>query len=251
MDEQTIEKLNTARWRMPGRETLMTRMDEAIFSLALRDEIPHICFIDDAEPDGTGNCVCETIADCKGFRARAEVVASNDAAGTGNAPAPLGRFVFERSHWSWHVGRAPIADDKRWAFDPPILTSGRIWASWDANDPADAAKPVFQRKVWRILACVTTNRLKMSTPLSAKLQWGSDVMTMADAKRQGRLATWAGHHALAWCAAGGPRRMLDGALRPCDDWAPPQDAWYQRLRRQAEERYGADFGLPPERPEMA
>jgi hypothetical protein len=247
MDERSIQKLNTARWRMPARETLLTRMDEAIFSLALHDEIPDIRFVDDVEPQGAETGCRETIADCDGYRVHVEVVPSGDEARVGDTYAPLGWFAVDRSHWSWHIGAKPIIGDKCWAFDPPILSSGRVWTSWDVNDPADAAKPAFQRKVWRILGRITTNRLKSGTPLSNTLEWGSDFMTMAHAKRQGGLMVWAGHHALEWCAAGGPRRMLDGAFRPCDDWSPPADPWYQGLRRRAEERYGPQFGLPPEK----
>lgn len=246
MDELSVQQLNTARWRMPGRETLLTRMDEAIFSLALREDIPDICFLDDEDPEASETRCRNTIADCDGYRVRAEVAARGQMVRVADTHAPLGWFVVDRSSWKWHVGWRPIAGNKRLAFDPPILTCGRIWTSWDANNRADAAKPGFQRKVWRILGRVATNRLKSGTPLSNTLEWGSDVTTMAEAKRYGMLRTWAGHHALEWCAAGGPRRMLDGAFRPCDDWAPPSDPWYQRLRRRAEELYGPNFGLPPE-----
>lgn len=125
-----------------------------------------------------------------------------------------------------------------------MLTSGHLSATWNEAYAAHAVVPVFQREVWRILERVAVNRLKGGTPLSNT--WGCDVVNMADAKLKGTCLVWAGHHALEWCAAGGPRRMLDDAFRPCDDWAPPSDPWYQSLRRRAEERYGPDFAVPPE-----
>jgi hypothetical protein len=233
MEEQP--KGSYPRWRKPSREIAMTRMDEAIFSLALGEEFPGITF-EDIEPSVRAAPILrDSIADCNSPVVRGEVPAP--------PRSPTGWFQINRSSWRWVFGRT-VGDNARFAFDPPTLTGGWIATGWDLNDPAHRAMPAFQRKVWRIVERLTTNRLKTGTPRSNTLEWGSDIVTMAEAKRQNLLLVWAGHHALEWCAAGGARRMLVGAFRPCDDWAPPQDPWYLRLRRRVEERYGTDFGLP-------
>lgn len=157
---------------------------------------------------------------------------------------PTRRLFLCRSRWIWQLGYVP-ADDDRFAFDPPTLGEGSISALWIGDDPRYALVPAFLRGVWRILARLTTNKLKGGAPLTNILHRGTDRLLMAEA---GARAVWVGHHALEWCAAGGARRMLDGKWRPCDDWAPPGNVWYQRLRRRVEERYGPGFGLPPAEP---
>jgi hypothetical protein len=49
---------------------------------------------------------------------------------------------------------------------------------------------------------------------------------------------WYGHQALAWTLEGTERRMLDGSMRPCEDWQVPQDRWYQDLVRRAMDSEG-------------
>jgi hypothetical protein len=62
--------------------------------------------------------------------------------------------------------------------------------------------------------------------------------------------TWCGHQALAWCREGGDRRMLDGTIRPCDDWEIPNDRWYQDLMRRAMDTEGWNAKtLPGTRPD--
>ena len=90
----------------------------------------------------------------------------------------------------------------------------------------------FVNKLWRLLNRLMTNRLKSAMRLERH--------TMAEAKGG---VMWAGHHALQWCREG-ERRMVNGSLVPCDDWALPDDDWYQDLYRRVVDRYGPDFGDP-------
>jgi hypothetical protein len=222
------------RWpllRKRQRELVMTRMDEAILSEALRDTYPVVEFLD-------GEARRESLADCRLTTVKIRVREPDSVSGW---------LEFGRSRWLWDLRRLGV-EPRQLSFDAPMLMSGDIFAGWDERNPADAFVPELQRKTWRIIARIATNQLKGGTVLSNILEWGSDVVTTADARRQNPWSVWAGHHALEWCAAGGPRRMLDGVFRPCDDWAPPQGAWYQGLRRRVEERYGPDFGLPPAEP---
>jgi hypothetical protein len=236
MDKGEDEPAILPRWQMRERQVLMTRMDEAIFSEALRDAVPAIRIREDIETPTPGSVNRDSVAACT------SCIVHVDAGGDG---APLGSLLVLRSRW---VFAYPHIDASRLAYDLPTLASGTISTTWDANDPADLQKPKLQRTVWRLLERIATNRLKLGTPHTNTLIRGNDRLTMAEAAPKNGWGLWAGHHALEWCAAGGVRRMLDGGCRPCDDWWPPQNAWYRALRRRVEERYGPDFGLPPATP---
>jgi len=242
------------RWKSRGRSLVFTQKDEAILSEALRTEFPQIVFLDGQSwLAGTPRAIYG-IEQSEGVTAAVPVpdgfgspedVHTLPRSGPDICVRARGRaLVIVRSSWEWRPGRSE-EEDRRFAFDPPTLGSGQVGARWDSNDRSSADVDAFLRRVWRILGRLSTNRVKHGTPLMNQLTSGSDYRRMAEVRGG---MSWAGHHALQWCAAGGSRRMLDGCFRPCDDWAPPQDPWYQALKRKVEERYGADFGNPPPEP---
>jgi hypothetical protein len=153
------------------------------------------------------------------------------------ATPPERNLWFIPSEWDW----GPRHILAKWAWDPPTLSEGWIWGGfW----PEDKNQIAFIRRVWRIIERISTNRYNAGHPLGNAMMNGDEAL-MAESK--GGL-TWIGHHALEWSRDGGPRRMLDGKFRPCDDWMPPQDEWYQSLRRAVFDRYGPEFGRPPAEP---
>lgn len=42
------------------------------------------------------------------------------------------------------------------------------------------------------------------------------------------------------------RPIIDGSRRPADDWRFPDDPWLLDLRRRVIERFGPDYGAPPQ-----
>jgi len=215
--------------------------DDAMFSLALRDRYPHVRFASGVNAYPT-EALLEgpTIAECDSSVARihfpppdwsAEFEAVG-ADGRGfvlrNPPMPL--FLFARSKWFWGYA---AARDAKWAFSLPTLEHGHITCAYEADS---AAQKALVRAVWRLLERATTNRLAGVQPKS------EGPHPMADLKGDMR---WAGHHALEWCAAE-PDRMLDGCRRPADDWRFPSDPWLLDLRRRVAERWGPDYGAPPQ-----
>jgi hypothetical protein len=234
----------------------MTQMDEEVLAEALRQTFPRVIFLEEDPWWDPTDPSRDSISDIDSPVARVAVPDSPSWAPaikrspefprryTWVDPPPRALHIV-RSYWEWHPGLT-AEDSKRFAFDPPTLSVGQIGALWDDNDPRNAGVPAFIRQVWRIIARITTNKLKSGTPLMNELMSGSDRLLMSESKGGDY---WAGHHALEWCASGGPRRMLAGGFRACDDWAPPRDPWYQDLRRRVEERYGRDFGNPPPHPD--
>jgi hypothetical protein len=249
-DEPEADDLRTS---IRGRWVLLTRRDEAILSEALRSVFPSMVVMDHDQWFDPKPAVRASLAECQQSGAvevpysrdwRPVAVPNGTVSGWYRLANPcVRRLRYAPSRWLWKAAYTS-RDDARFAFDFPTLQSGTVAAFWDEEDPQEEGG-AFQQVVWRLLARVTTSRLKTGTPLSNELMRGSDRLLMAEADRQD---VWAGHHALEWCAAGGSRRMLDGCFRPCDDWAPPTDRWYVTLRRKVEARYGPDFGDPPAEP---
>jgi hypothetical protein len=127
------------------------------------------------------------------------------------------------------------------------LEAGDIARVWSPDLPEHEIVPSFLRQVWKLIGKMSTSRVRPGHPKTDQM-FGEAGGGTSQAPAFKSL-TWCGHHALEWCKAGGARRMLDGWYRPCDDWEVPKNAWYQRLKAMVEERYGRDFGNPPEAPE--
>jgi hypothetical protein len=215
--------------------------DDAMFSLALLDRYPGVRFASGVNAYPTPALVeGPTIPECDSSVARVyfppadwqaefeAVGADGDAFVLSNPPAPM--LLFARSRWFWGVH--PAMRHGKWAFSLPTLEHGHITCAYEADSPSQRA---LVRAVWRLLERITTNRLAGVQPRTESPRLMKD--------RGGML--WAGHHALEWCAAA-PRRMLDGCRRPADDWRFPDDAWLLDLRRRVAERWGPDYGAPPQ-----
>jgi hypothetical protein len=201
------------RERTQSRETLFIEPDEAIFSLALTDEFPDITFTAHHPDVLGGNHPCGSIA-----------LSDSDIVYVHIGPITANRYLhILRSRWGWGW---PWIAPERWSWDPPTLGHGVISTSHVIGD--EEAR-LFGVRVWRILGKIATNKLKGGTP-ETNAYYGGDRKLMSESKGG---MYWAGHQALAWCRAGGERRMLDGLIRPCDDWEVPQNAWYQDLVRRA------------------
>jgi hypothetical protein len=120
---------------------------------------------------------------------------------------------FFRSVWDWTLIRGA-----KWAWDPPILTGGRINASYRKDDPFD------QDFVTTVLRRV-----------------------LPSAARRFRSVNYVGHDALRW-ASEAPRRMIDGNLRPPQGWSfhkirPAKRKYYEGLEAMRPE---SDPRPPPE-----
>ncbi|MPY71773.1 MAG: hypothetical protein GEU92_17015 [Alphaproteobacteria bacterium] len=220
-------------------------MDDAIFSEALRQEYPTVRFVGHSRwrgetpiygsvPEGRHSRITAIIVPPEGW---APDVRTTGEDGYRYFPDwPRLMLNFDPSVWDW----SPEFYPRRWAWDPPTLSAGFITGTIRRDDPEEEPLRALIRKTWRIIGRIATNRLKGGHPRGNELM-GGDKALMEDAKG-GPL--WAGHHALEWCSAA-PRRMLDGRLRPRDDWAPPHNDRYRGLREDVLAKYGPALGETP------
>lgn len=206
------------RQRTRARAICFVERDELIFSLALKDEFPDIQFVaKHSEAMGGGRPIVNiAVSD-------SDVVDVELGAGPWHP-----HFRVLRSRWGWGW---PWIAPERWGWDPPTLGEGLVGTSYRVGDEQTR---LFGVRVWRLLGKVATNKVKGGTPATNAF-YGGDRRLMSESKG-GNI--WCGHHALAWCQAGGSRRMLTGCFRPCDDWEVPTNAWYQNLMRRATETEG-------------
>ena len=201
----------------------MDEVDERLFSLALEEEFERVVFV-----EGGGlveRPIIPSIADSKAHSVQIlfpppgwvpEVVWDSAVKGKFTLRDwPQLSVRFFRSSWWWGG-----AEPAKWAFSLPTLEHGIVSLNYCPDDPEEKD---FQRRVWRVLNRLTTNRMKKWHPASGSVY---------SADTRGELY-WAGHHALEWCRAD-QRRMLAGLFQPRDDWAPPDTAWHRRLRARLE-----------------
>jgi len=212
--------------RMRYRELVMDDMDDARLSLALRDSFPDVLFSPGGRPFTSPYIDSRpTIPECDktlvlawlpdpGWRPRFERD-KNHKQWFNLLNPPRHVIHYGRTSWFWGGWSAA-----RWAFDLPTPEFGAISTNYDPNNPQDRA---VVNKVWNILKKLATNRMKSAL--------ATDRVVLC--KDAGGGMIWAGHHVLEWCAAA-PRRMIYGAVRPCDDWVPPDTPWHRDLRRRAE-----------------
>lgn len=215
-----------APYTIKQRYIVMDAFDEAVFSLALRDELGDVRFAESGFHQSPEPCWGETIAHLESsvvcvVRPYAgwtpEICELRD--GWYGMMAPPLSFRFHRAQWNWQPGYEPRA----WAFSLPTIDHGWIAGGYYKGDDVQSR---FLRTVWRVLAQVATNKIAGGDEDGRRL-------TLAQSK--GGLY-WAGFHVLEWCQAE-PRRMLMGSRRPCADWTPPQDARYRRWRRRVETEF--------------
>jgi hypothetical protein len=228
----------------------LSRVDEAVLTEALRREFPETVYLDREAWEGSDVPICNSLVECTEHR-QIRIFApdpSEPAWEPHSKPSlwpglswlanpPERNLWFIPSKWDW----GPRYIQAKWAWDPPTLSEGWIWGGfW----PEEKNQIAFIRRVWRIIERIATNRCKAGHPVGNAMM-NSDRILTSQVKG---CFDWIGHHALEWSHDGGPRRMLDGKFRPCDDWMPPQDEWYQSLRREVIDRYGAELGRPPSEP---
>lgn len=218
-----------------------------MFGAALRHEFPTVVFIDHTTWKQPHIPVCSSPLDCEEHRqidilvpevcSWSPVVKRSKRWNEFYLGEDLERsLTFHPSRWDW----GPRHIEAKWAWDAPTLAEGLIGGGYW---PEEKKQIAFIRAAWRIIERVASNRYKGGHPLGNELMHG-DRSLMAESEGD----VWIGHHALEWSRAGGPRRMLDGSFRPCDDWEPPQDDWYRSLREEVLARYGPDLGVTPSEP---
>ncbi len=224
---------------MKSRHLVMDDMDDAMFSLALRDVFPTALFLPGGRPATEPRLhPCRSIPECDGtaililvpepgWQAKFRPNGQSRQWYVMENPPPL-HLLYSRTTWFRGGPGRP-----RWAFDLPAPEFGTINTNYDRGD---AAQRRFVNTVWRVLARLTTNRLKAGIDADRFVR-------QTDVRGQ---MVWVGHHVLEWCA-GAPKRMIGGNRRPCDDWEPPETSWYRDLRARAESAFGADYGGPPGR----
>lgn len=133
---------------------------------------------------------------------------------------------YNRTQWFFESPVGP----RKWSFELPVPEKGSIstgrW-TWEVEEKE------FRSTIVKIIGRLTTNRLK---------DWfeREESVSMKDAPRRN---TWAGYHVLKWCREG-PRRMIDGRFRPCDDWRPKYSPWYRKIEEKVVERFGEEYGGP-------
>jgi hypothetical protein len=199
------------------RYVIFLEPDEAIFTIALKDQFPDLTFMAEHAKLFGGKRPCSSLALSDSGLVWARVV-------RGWAPDFYLHIV--RSRWLWEDG--PGRGAGRWAWDPPTPSTGSVFSSYM---PGDEAARRFVQRVWRIIELIATNRVKKGHPRGNELM-GGDRVLMIDVKGGD---IWCGHQALAWSQAGGNRTMLDGGFRPCDDWEMPHHPRYRDLMCRAME----------------
>jgi hypothetical protein len=101
------------------------------------------------------------------------------------------------------------------------------------DSPTQSHKAVLNG-VWRILRRLASNKLK----------GGLSRDRYVSTKDVSGEIYWAGTSVMSWCRED-PDRMIMGCRFPCDDWTPPDDAWFLDLKARALERFGDDIAGPP------
>jgi len=218
----------------------MNAFDDAMLSLALREEIPTIRFYDDSssrwEPREQWY---ETMAEIDGIPG--VVVApdrtwepllmpgGSDRTYYIQADQPNLYIRYIRTNWCW---RARFADGAL-LDQPPVTTNDNNTHLSTQYRRNDETQKLFLSKVWRAVRRVATNRYK---------DVGTEgfVATKDALRRQ----CWIGQSLLQWCR-GDSRRAVAGIHRPCDDWEPPADPWYRSAAEKVRMLYANDLTEPP------
>lgn len=223
------------------RQLITDDFDDAMISLALRDAYPHVRFVSGVNAFQSAALVeGPTIPEAGAGVVRIYFpppgwepefrIANPSTPSYVLAILPEPWALYGRGQWFWGNKWFPEA---KWAFSLPTREHGHMSMSYD---PDAAEQRALMRSVWRLLERLTTNALRGVQPKIDRPALMKDL-------RGGMF--WAGHHALEWCSQA-PDRMLDGCRRPADDWRFPDDPWLLDLRRRVIERFGPDYGAPPQ-----
>lgn len=219
--------MDSVRWRKRGKDVALTRIDEAAFSVLLREAFPGIVFVGDELFRNDGDLNRKMTAewfDAHGFDSIHEVEDSMVEAiipscrwrplplvidgYSYNLKGPSLRFYYLRGQWNWRTYRGA-----KLAYDPPTLDFGNVNTSYLTDEPDAKA---FYAKALRILRKVTTDRVRSELPHIGYVMG------------EGRSSYWVGHDAFRWCAES-PTRMIGGVARPTLDWRFPDVPWYRAV----------------------
>lgn len=233
--------MDTPRWRKRGKNVALTRIDEAAYSLLLKEAFPGIVFVGYWPPGNPGDTDRELTTEWLDAHGRDSLHEIDDYTVrvfipscrwrplplvidgySYNLSGPYLSFRYCRGRWNWRTYRGA-----KLAYDPPTLDFGDINTSYLTDEPENKA---FYEKALRIVRKVATNQVRSELPHSGHV-YG-----------EGRGQYWVGHDAYRWCSES-PTRMIAGIARPTLDWKFPDVPWYRAVE-------GVDRGLkePARRP---
>lgn len=231
--------MDTPRWRKRGKNVALTRIDEAAYSVVLREAFPGIVFVGywalQRLKDHDRGMTAEWL-EANGFESLHEV--EDDPVRViipscrwrplplvidgyhYDLKGPYLSFRYHRAHWDWrtHYGA-------KLAYDPPTLSFGHIDTSYLTDEPALKA---FYEKALRLVRKVSTNQTRSELPHIGYV-YG-----------EGPSSYWIGHDAFRWCSES-PTRMIAGIARPTLDWEFPDTPWYRAVE-------GVDRGFEGPKP---
>lgn len=181
-----------------SRELVLSHRDELAYSRRLKETWPTALFAEDDYRNSLSQMpLVPSIAHARTVRVQI-VIPTTGAEERLRLSADLGFVIvhpdvyvqYDRSHWEW-----PHDPSKKWAFDPPLLGSGRLIVSFRKDDPDGA---VLAKKVLR-------------TP--GKITWRGTY----------------GLDALRWTTEGGTerRRLGGGEGRAPPGWTMPDKPYYR------------------------
>ena len=233
--------MDAVRWRKRGKSVALTRIDEAAYSLLLKEAFPGIVFLTgspfrnlddidraltaewfDANDYGSihqvdGGTVEVLIPSCR-WRPVPMVIDGYYY----DLKGPYLKFDYGRGEWDWRTYRGA-----KLAHDAPTLEFGNIFTSYLTDEPENKA---FYQAALRIVRKVSTNKVRSELP------------HIGHVYGEGRGEYWVGHDAYRWCSES-PTRMIAGIARPTLDWEFPDVPSYRAVE-------GVDRGLkePARRP---
>lgn len=219
--------MDTPRWRKRAKDVALTRIDEAAYSVLLREAFPGIVFVGywplqklkDHDRGMTAEWLeansFDSIHTVEDNQVRAIVPSCRwrplPLAVDGysyNVEGPYLDFTYHRGHWDWRTHRGA-----KLAYDPPTLSFGNINTSYLTDEPALKA---FYEKALRLVRKVSTNKVRRELP-HIGFVYGD-----------GTSSFWIGHDAFRWCSES-PTRMVGGLVRPTLDWEFPDVPWYRAV----------------------
>ncbi len=187
----------------------MTMVDEAAFTRVLIEAFPGIKFIDGQPWRNSAVPWRDSINSCEDLLVYGilpepgwQPIVRKGPHGMYSVSRPRRNFQFNRSIWDW-----TLPEGANWAWDPPILTVGRILSTYYRDDAEDK---FFVNKLFRLLRKVTVNAFRVEFPHLGAVYGEATGYDY-----------WAGHDALRWCSEA-PARMLDGKFRSHSEWFSPK-----------------------------
>ena len=218
--------MESPRWRTRGKNVALTRIDEAAYSIVLKEAFPGIVFLGNRIMYGFSDDRAMTAEWLKAHSFESIHEVEDDPVhavvpscrwrplplvidGRTILPSgPLLSFDYSRGRWNWRTYHGA-----KLAYDPPTLEFGNIGTSFLTDEPQRKA---FYDKALRLIKRVATNRIRAELP------------HIGHVYGEGRASYWVGHDAFRWCSES-PTRMIAGIARPTLDWAFPEKPWYRAV----------------------